>query len=146
MRKQKGQDMVEFAILLPLFLMILLGIIYSGFFFSDYLTLNNIARYSARHVELSDTLPLSEDVVKDMTSATHLYHVTRITAERSGNETDKNLKVSVEFAINEGDSLHVILNRLGITTVNQPKPIDLYIYDEEDRLKGNNEVVLYQQS
>lgn len=34
--------------MLPLFLMLLFGIVYTGLFYSDYLTLSNLARESAR--------------------------------------------------------------------------------------------------
>ena len=48
MKHEKGQDIVEFALLLPVFILILTGIIYVGFLFGDYMTLNDIARTAAR--------------------------------------------------------------------------------------------------
>ena len=48
MKKHKGQSVVEFALVLPLFLFILFGIIYSGMMFHDYATLSNIARAITR--------------------------------------------------------------------------------------------------
>ena len=48
MKKHKGQSVVEFALVLPLFLFIMFGVIYSGMMFHDYATLSNIARASAR--------------------------------------------------------------------------------------------------
>ena len=48
MRKQKGQAVVEFALVLPLFLMLAFGVIFAGLLYSDYLTLSNLARESAR--------------------------------------------------------------------------------------------------
>lgn len=50
MKAQKGQDIVEFALLLPVFLLIICGIIYVGFFFGDYMTLSNLARTAGREV------------------------------------------------------------------------------------------------
>lgn len=55
MKKHKGQVIVEFAIILPLFLLMMYGIIYSGMLFYDYSTLSNIARASAREAALSDS-------------------------------------------------------------------------------------------
>lgn len=52
---QKGQDIVEFALLLPVFLVIITGIIYVGFFFGDYMTLSNIARSAAREAAVTTT-------------------------------------------------------------------------------------------
>ena len=48
MKKRKGQSVVEFALVLPLFLFIMFGVIYTGMLFHDYATLSNIARTSAR--------------------------------------------------------------------------------------------------
>lgn len=56
MKKSKGQVLVEFALILPLFLLLLLGIIYSGMLFHDYTTLSNIARSSAREAAVIGTL------------------------------------------------------------------------------------------
>ena len=55
MKKHKGQSVVEFALVLPLFLFIMFGVIYSGMLFHDYATLSNIARASAREAAVSDT-------------------------------------------------------------------------------------------
>ena len=48
MRKHKGQAIVEFALVLPLFLLMIFGIIYSGMMFHDYSTISNIARATTR--------------------------------------------------------------------------------------------------
>ena len=49
MRKyNKGQALVEFALVLPFFLLFVFGIIYSGMMFYDYSTLSNVARSAAR--------------------------------------------------------------------------------------------------
>lgn len=40
MKNQRGQDLIEFALVIPLFLIFILGIMYCGFFFGDYVTLN----------------------------------------------------------------------------------------------------------
>ena len=53
MKKHKGQVIVEFALILPLFLLVMYGIIYSGMMFHDYSTLSNIARASAREAAIS---------------------------------------------------------------------------------------------
>ena len=59
MKKHKGQSVVEFALVLPLFLFIMFGIIYTGMMFHDYTTLSNIARSSAREASVSGTGPES---------------------------------------------------------------------------------------
>ena len=48
MKKQRGQVIIEFALILPLFLLMIFGLIYSGMLFYDYSTLSNVARSAAR--------------------------------------------------------------------------------------------------
>ena len=52
MKFQRGQAIVEFAILLPLFLLLLFGIFYASMIFADYMTLSSIARSSAREAAI----------------------------------------------------------------------------------------------
>lgn len=47
-RGEEGQNIVEFALLLPVLLYLLMGIIQFGFIFAAYLTLNNTVREGAR--------------------------------------------------------------------------------------------------
>jgi Flp pilus assembly protein TadG len=47
-RIEEGQNIVEFALLLPVLMWILMGIIQFGFIFAIYLTLNNAVREGAR--------------------------------------------------------------------------------------------------
>ena len=53
MKFQRGQAIVEFALVLPLFILVLFGIIYFGMAFSDYIALNSFARSSAREASIS---------------------------------------------------------------------------------------------
>lgn len=53
MNFEKGQGLIEFALILPLFLLLVWGIIYFGFMFSDYLTMSQLARSSAREAAVS---------------------------------------------------------------------------------------------
>lgn len=59
--KQKGQSIIEFALVLPLFLLLVFGLFYIGMFFADYLTLSSIARSSAREAAIIS----SDDYYKD---------------------------------------------------------------------------------
>ncbi len=52
MKREKGQAIVEFALVLPLFFLFLWGIIYTGLLYRDYLTLSNLARESARSASI----------------------------------------------------------------------------------------------
>lgn len=48
LRNEKGQSLVEFSIILPLLLLLLMGILEFGLMLNSYLTINNLAREGAR--------------------------------------------------------------------------------------------------
>ena len=52
MRVQKGQSIVEFAIILPFLVLFLIGLMYFGLMFSNYVALNDIARDAARSASM----------------------------------------------------------------------------------------------
>jgi Flp pilus assembly protein TadG len=54
-RGQDGQALVEFALVLPFLLMILIGIIQFGVLFNQYLTLTDAVRAGARQAAVSRT-------------------------------------------------------------------------------------------
>lgn len=47
MGKQNGQGIVEFAVVLPFFMLVVMGIFYFSMAFADFLAMNNIARGAA---------------------------------------------------------------------------------------------------
>ena len=49
---QKGQSMVEFSVIFPFFLFLVLAVAYFSFAFADYLQLTYIARDSAREAAI----------------------------------------------------------------------------------------------
>lgn len=75
MRRQKGQAVVEFALVLPLFFMLFWGIVYTGFMYSDYLTLSNLARESARAASIQGSAHYGEvrTAIAEQTLWTNLY-------------------------------------------------------------------------
>jgi Flp pilus assembly protein TadG len=56
-KREDGQAMVEFAIVLPILLVVVLGIIQFGIMFNHYLTLTDAVRAGARQAAVSRTLP-----------------------------------------------------------------------------------------
>lgn len=54
-KTQKAQGIVEFALVLPLFLLLVMGVIYFGMAFSDYLTMSNSVRSIAHDASLRQT-------------------------------------------------------------------------------------------
>jgi len=64
MKFQRGQSIVEFALVLPLFLLFVAGIIYVGFALSDYLTLSNTTRSIAHEASLTRNEDNRREIVK----------------------------------------------------------------------------------
>lgn len=48
LKDQKGQALVEFAIILPILLLLVMGILQFGMMLNSYLTIENVAREGAR--------------------------------------------------------------------------------------------------
>ena len=59
-RDQEGQALVEFALVLPFLLMIVIGIIQFGILFNNYLTLTDAVRAGARQAAVLRTDPAPE--------------------------------------------------------------------------------------
>ena len=55
MKRQKGQSAVEFALMAPIVFTLILGMIYGGVMFMDYLNFNNWARTIAREISLAQS-------------------------------------------------------------------------------------------
>ena len=55
-RNEKGQAMVEFAIVAPILLLLVFGIVQFGILFNNYLTLTDAVRTGARQAAVSRTL------------------------------------------------------------------------------------------
>lgn len=59
MKKNKGQSLVEFALVVPFFLFLVFAIIYAGMLFHDYSALSSIARSAAREAAIMTEVPAS---------------------------------------------------------------------------------------
>ena len=53
MKRQRGQSVVEFALIAPIVFLLIFGGIYGGVMFMDYLNLSNEARTVARRIAVS---------------------------------------------------------------------------------------------
>ena len=54
MKKQRGQTMVEFALVAPMIFLMIFGMIWGGFMFMEYLRFSNDVRAAARDIALTD--------------------------------------------------------------------------------------------
>lgn len=89
MKKQKGQAVLEFALVLPFFLMLCFGILFAGLLFSDYLTLSNLARESARAASIqgNDHYQAIKDAGASQKLLTRLYSLNNIIIEDGNNSS-----------------------------------------------------------
>ena len=62
-RREDGQAMLEFALVLPIFLLILCGIIDFGWLFYNQLALNNICREGARYAVVNTAADYSTESI-----------------------------------------------------------------------------------
>lgn len=55
-RRESGQALIEFALVLPLFLLLLLGIVQMGTVFRDYIALTDATRVGARQASVARSI------------------------------------------------------------------------------------------
>ena len=66
MNNQKGQSLIEFALIVPMLIFLFLAILYMGITFLDYTQYNNAARDAARDISLIQTSTLRADIVEEI--------------------------------------------------------------------------------
>ena len=64
--KQKGQSIVEFSMILPIFFLIVFGFIYLAMFLIDYSTLNNFAANMARRTALGESITIEDQDIDNL--------------------------------------------------------------------------------
>ena len=152
MKRQKGQDIVEFALLLPIFLLVLCGIIYCGFMFGDYQTVQGIVRNAAREAAVVGRYTKSADssqpridnyqiiaakynkILKEQKVITHLYvpdadgvqvYATNDKKEKPENAVHATLKL--ELTKSDVSFVNYIQNVVGMPT---EYVVNCFMYDE----------------
>lgn len=71
MNWQKGQSVVEFALVIPFFLILVFGVIYSGLAYADYIQYNNAARDAARDIAVQTDTNERRRLADGLSSASH---------------------------------------------------------------------------
>lgn len=90
MRKQHGQSLVEFALIIPMFTLFLFGLIYGGIMFRDFLDFSNEARTVARQIAVAsdNSTPSREQLITNWTNAAErdygIYKVKLLPTEDNG--------------------------------------------------------------
>lgn len=155
MKRQKGQDIVEFALLLPIFLLVLCGIIYFGFMFGDYQTVQGIVRNAAREAAVVGHYTESADhsqpinnykiiadkynqILKEQNVITHLYVPdaagVQVTATNDNNEKPENAvhaKLKLELTKSDVSFVNYIQNVVGMPTDYE---VNCFMYDETTKI------------
>ena len=114
MKKQKGQSLVEFTLVLPFFLLLIFGLIYSGMLFYDYSTLSNMARSVARERAIADSTVSNDDIkgfYYDGTNftprlVTSLYHPATNALQIDTTSRPPDIVVSITMEL--GDSTYIM--------------------------------------
>lgn len=140
---QKGQSMVEFAVIFPFFIFLIMALAYFGLAFADFLYLNNIARSSAREAivctNVESEAQKSNDEINRILKPK--YDKIKVNYEKNGLISDiykwtyydirydkntKNVIVKIKATLNtDDDSLPSIMDRL--LNVNSSDAFDINI-------------------
>ena len=110
MKRQKGQSAVEFALMAPIVFTLILGMVYGGVMFMDYLNFNNQARIIAREVSLatpSDRTAIMDKYNRYTDKLAGVYKVSvNVTTD------DEDVTVNVDFT--RPDSFMMMPKEFGI--------------------------------
>jgi Flp pilus assembly protein TadG len=104
-REQKGQTMVEFALIMPVLFLVLFGIIQFGALYNDYITLTDAARVGARKAAVSrqtgDPVGLATAAVKNAASDLDLAKLNiAVTAPAWAPGADVTVQTSYPYEVN----------------------------------------------
>ena len=77
-RDERGQSLVEFAVVLPLVLLVLLGIMDFGKAFNYWITENQVAAQGARRAAVNLGAPTLQDFVRSQIKVTELHDNAKI--------------------------------------------------------------------
>ena len=100
LKGEEGQSMVEFALVVPIFLILLLGIVEFGHIFYSYLMIENASRDGARYgsVWASDTE--IREIVKEKTISLEQSKLTiSISPTYSYRERGERIEVGVQYQV-----------------------------------------------
>lgn len=97
-KNQQGQALVEFAIILPILLLLVMGIIQFGMMLGSYLTLQNAAREGARAGIIGSTNAEIQRVINSTSPNLELDKLTvGITPSEAIRKSGDSLTVSVSY-------------------------------------------------
>ncbi|MCB2294204.1 pilus assembly protein [Clostridium algoriphilum] len=109
LRNEKGQSLVEFAILLPLLILLLMGILEFGIMLNSYLTIHNSAREGARlGIVAGSDIEIKELIIKispNLDTENLMVNITPLEGSRRSGDT-----ITVEVIYNYHVTIPIISN------------------------------------
>ncbi len=94
----KGQSLVETAIIIPIILLLVFGVIDFGLIFNNYILITNASREGARKASIGGTDSEVIQVVKNMTSTLELSDMTiNVTPSYSTRNYGVQVKVEIKY-------------------------------------------------
>lgn len=139
MKNNKGQSLVEFALILPLFLFLVFAIIYCGMLFHDYSSLSSIARSAAREAAIMTEVPVAPE--------THYVGVETFYFNQTQNTLTtlyRTQKVNVEHKTKDGETYVVVRIQMARTITSSllnvvtPPTFDIVYFMKKDTPTTSN--------
>ena len=112
MNKQKGQALIEFALVLPFFLLLVFSLIYTGMLFHDYSTLSNIARTAARERAITENVETETLKGRYYDSASNKFKYSLVTDLYLPDKLNDQDAMSIDGPDDNGDIVVTIKMRL----------------------------------
>lgn len=121
--RSKGQSIVEFALVLPLFMLFLTGIFQFGLYYADYSALQNVARSSARMASLGKTEQEVRDSYIDDAPNMHVHvwdpdstgdFAIEIPEVVGGKPVDPDVTVTIHAGLEPSSFLNYVVNATGL--------------------------------
>ncbi len=98
LKNDKGQSLVEFAILLPLLLLLLMGILEFALMLNSYLTINNSAREGARlGIVAGSNIEIKQLIIKISSNLDSENLVVNITPLEGSRKSGDTLRVEIVY-------------------------------------------------
>ena len=98
LKNERGQSMVEFAIMLPLLILIVMGILEFGMMMNSYLGINNAAREGARLGIVGGTDTQIQNIILSTSPSLNSQYLTIvITPDNLSRKSGDTLKVTLHY-------------------------------------------------
>jgi Flp pilus assembly protein TadG len=121
LKSTKGQSLVEMALVLPIFMIIVFGIVDFGMIFNAYQIVGNASREGARSMAVGQNEATVNTIVKDKLSSLPADSTPEITIEELNGGYDA--KVTVTYNYDSNTPLGFDLGITRSTTMRVEKPI-----------------------